>query len=100
MNVTLLRGRLASVPTGMLFVGSGLLFLRKKSLGALLQLLGAGCLVVVVLAHLCEALHVFSGMHWGLEESAGHYLDLTSAILGITLFPTGYLLHALSKREP
>jgi len=34
-------------------------------------------------------------MRWGLEDSPGHYLDLVSAILGLTLFPAGYLAHAL-----
>jgi hypothetical protein len=53
---------------------------------------------VVVLTHVCESLHLFPGMHWGLEHSASHYLDLTNAILGFTLFPTGYLLQALRNR--
>jgi hypothetical protein len=39
-------------------------------------------------------------MHWGLEHSLGHYLDFWSAVLGLTLFPIGYLLHALTKRTP
>lgn len=30
-----------------------------------------------------------------LEHSVGHYLDLWGAVLGLTLFPIGYLLHAL-----
>ena len=59
-------------------------------------MLGAGCLVVVVLTHLREALHLLPWMHWGLEHSAGHYLDLGSAVLGLTLFPIGYLLRLQS----
>jgi predicted Na+-dependent transporter len=66
---------------------------------SLLQLLGAGCLVVVVLTHLSEALHLFSWMRWGDEHSVGHYLDFVSAVLGLTLFPIGYLLGALTKRH-
>jgi len=54
---------------------------------------------VVVLAHICEALHLFPWMHWGDEHSVGHYLDLASAILGFTLFPLGYLLHVLTKAD-
>ena len=34
----------------------------------------------------------------GLEHSAGHYLDLWSAVLGLTLFPVGYLFHALDLK--
>ena len=36
----------------------------------------------------------FQAWNWGLEHSARHYLDLLSAILGLALFPTGYLLQA------
>jgi len=99
MNATLSKALVALVPAGILFVGSVLLFLREKTLGSFLQPLGAGCLVVVVLTHLCEALHLFPWMHWGSNHSVGHYLNLWSAVLGLTLFPIGYLLHALSKRH-
>lgn len=34
-------------------------------------------------------------MRWGDEHSAGHYLDLWSAVLGLALFPTGLLLHLI-----
>jgi hypothetical protein len=74
--------------------------LQTKDTISFLQVLGAGCLVMVVLTHLSEALHLFPWMHWGLEQSVGHYLDLWSAVLGITLFPIGYLLHALTDRPP
>lgn len=98
MNVhTLLKALVALLLVGILFVGSVLLFLRQRTLGSFLQLLGAGCLVIVALTHLCEALHLFPWMHWGWEHSVGHYLDLWSAVLGLTLFPTGYLLHVLTK---
>jgi len=65
-----------------------LLFLKGKTVCSFLQLLGAGCQVVVVLTHLCEALHLFPWMQWGSEHSVGHYLDFWSAVLGLTLFPT------------
>ena len=83
----------------MLFFGAVVWFLRGKTLYSFLQLLGAACLVVVVLTHVSEALHLFPWMHWGLEHSVGHYLDFWSAVLGLTLFPIGYLLHAIAKRR-
>jgi hypothetical protein len=43
------------------------------------------CLVVVVLTHLAEHWHIFPGMGWGLPSSPAHYLDLSSAILGLAL---------------
>ena len=99
MNVTLLKALVALVPACILFSGSAVLFFKGKSTSSFLQLLGAGCLVVVVLTHLCEALHLFPWMHWGDEHSVGHYLDLGSAVLGIMLFSVGYLLHALADRD-
>jgi hypothetical protein len=97
MNATLFKALIAFLPAAMLFSGSAVLFFRGKSGCALLQLLGAAGLVVVVLTHVLEALHLFPSMHWGMEHSAGHYLDLLSLALGLTLFPLGYLLHALAK---
>jgi hypothetical protein len=96
MNGIFLKALVALVPAGMLFAGSVVLFVRAKTVSCFLQLLGAACLVMVVLTHVSEALHLFPWMHWGLEHSAGHYLDFWSAVLGLTLFPVGYLLHALS----
>jgi hypothetical protein len=99
MHPTLAKALVALVPAGILYVGSVVLFLRERTPGSSLQPLGAGFLVMVVLTHLCEGLHLFPGMDWGAEHSVGHYLDLWSAGLGLTLFPVGYLLHAL-KRHP
>jgi hypothetical protein len=55
--------------------------------------------MVVVLSHIAEALGVFPSMRWGEDHSIGHYLDLGSAIVALTLFPLGFLLHALTKRS-
>jgi hypothetical protein len=94
-----LKALIALVPASMLFCGSVVLFLRERAVGSCLQLVGAACLVVVALTHVFEALHWFPWMQRGLEHSAGHYLDFWSAVLGFSLFPTGYLLHSLTKRR-
>ena len=99
MNVTLLKALVALVPACMLFSGSVIGFYRGKAVGSFLQLLGAGCLVVVVLTHVCEALRLLPWMHWGLQHSVGHYFNLFSATLGLTFFPTGYLLDAITDRR-
>lgn len=100
MNVTFFKALAALIPTAPLIVGAGIVFSKAKSLASALQLMGATALVIVVLAHVCEALSIFPWMHWGSEGSAGHYLDATSAVLGLTLFPAGYVLDAISRREP
>lgn len=99
MNTALLKGLVALVPACMLFFGSAVLLVRGKTVCSFLQVLGSGCLVVVVLTHVAEALQLFPRMHWGLEHSVGHYVDLWSAVLGLTLFPVGYLSHALTTRR-
>ncbi len=98
MHLTFLKVLVALVPACMLFSGSVVLFRRGKTVFTFLQLLGAGCLVVVVLTHPCETHHLSPWMHFGLEHSLGHYLDFGSAVLGLTLFPFGYLVHALTNR--
>ncbi len=57
------------------------------TIGRILLLLGSGFLILVVLTHIAEAFHIFPAMGWGLPNSAGHYLDLVSAILGCTFLP-------------
>jgi hypothetical protein len=67
MNVALFKALVALWPASLLLSGSAILFLRQRSLYPFMQLLGAGCIVAVVLTHVCEALHWVPGMHWGLK---------------------------------
>lgn len=69
------------------------------AVGKYLMVFAAGCFIVVVLTHVCEAYDLFPSMGWGLEHSAGHYLDLSGAVLSFTLFPVGYLLRRSEKRN-
>lgn len=86
-------------PIFMLFSGALVLVSRQRTLSSLLQLGGASGLVVVVLTHVAERFELFPWMYWGLEHSTGHYIDLAGAVLGLTLFPIGYLIQALSARS-
>ena len=61
MNVTLLKILVALVPAGILFVGSVVLRLKERAFGSFLQLVGAGCLVMVVLTHFCKYFLCFHG---------------------------------------
>lgn len=98
MNVILIKALIAFIPAGMLLAGSLMLYLRGKNPYCLLQVIGTACLVLVILAHIFEALQLFPWMRWGFQHSVGHYVDLWSAVLGLTLFPIGYLSYALSRR--
>lgn len=99
MTPMLTKVLLALVPAGILFLGSVIMFAREKRRWSVLQLLGTAGMLMVLIAHVCEALRLFPWMGWGQEHSIGHYLDLTSAIAAITLFPLGHLLHALTMRR-
>ena len=88
-----------ALPSTLLLLGAVVLFLREKTGSPLVQVVGAGCLFVVVAAHVSEVLQLFPWMHWGLPHSLGHYVDLWSAVLGLTLFPVGHLFHALTLRR-
>jgi ABC-type transport system involved in multi-copper enzyme maturation permease subunit len=62
-------------------------------------LFGAACLAVVVLTHVAETFGIFPSMGWGQPNSAGHYLDLASAILGCTLLPVGLIASFIARRK-
>jgi len=86
-----------AIPACLLFAGAVILRSRKRSLSSRLELIGSAGLIMVVLTHFAEAFDLIPWMHWGAEDSAGHYLDLSSALTGLTLFPIGYLAHALAR---
>ena len=89
MNVTLI---VIGLPVVFFFFVSAVSFSKTRNTWRFLQLSGATCLLVVVLAHVAEVFHLFATMGWGLPNSAGHYVDLVSAILGLILAPLGFVL--------
>lgn len=44
------------------------------------------------LTHLFEGLHFLPWMRWGIEGGPGHYLNLASVAVALTLLPVGYVL--------
>ena len=63
MNAALFRA-LALLPASLLLSGSIIMFFRGKTQVLFMQLVGAGCMVVVVITHMCEALHLVRGTFW------------------------------------
>src|SRR5439155_21972875 len=74
-NPTLEKAVVLALPVALLLGFSIVRVARARTLSALLQLLGAGCLIVVVLTHVAEALHILPSMGWGEPHSIGHYAD-------------------------
>lgn len=99
MNAALIKSLVVLVPVSLLLLGSILQWLRERSVTVFLQVSGSACLLLVVLTHICEATHLFPGMRFGDDHSPGHYLDLSCAVLGVVLFPIGYVLQARTKRR-
>lgn len=55
--------------------------------------IGVAFLLIVVLTHVAEHWRIFPGMGWGLPNSPGHYLDLSSAVLGVTFLLAAAVRH-------
>ena len=85
MNAMLGRTLFVAVPVLILLGLSWSRFARTRTWSARFQLLGAICLVIVVVTRVAEAWHWFPAMGWGEPHSAGHYTDLVSAALGLAL---------------
>jgi hypothetical protein len=80
---------------GVLCASSTLAHRKKRTWSSAFQLAGACFLLVVVAIHICEALHLLPWMNRGAANSAGHYLDLVSAIAGVTLLLFALLLRVI-----
>jgi predicted small integral membrane protein len=87
------------VPVFIAFAASALAFAREKTLIALVQLIGAVCLVVVLFTHISEAFGLFPSMGWGRPNSLGHYIDLVSAITGVILLTVGYFSRLFLRKK-
>jgi hypothetical protein len=70
MNPTLAKAFVGLFPASILLLGSGIMLLRRRTTSSLLQFVDANGLVIVALAHVCEAAHLLPSMRWGLENPA------------------------------
>lgn len=74
-------------------------FVKEKTALAMTQLVGAGFLLVVVFAHVCEASGFFPSLGWGRPTTVGHYIDFVSAIAGSILMVLGYFGRWIIRRR-
>ena len=99
MNITLVKALIVLIPAVLLAARSAFIVRRGQAVVGLLQLCGAMSLMVVALTHIAEAVHLFPVMRWGEAHSAGHYLDLSSALLAMTLLAVGCLLDVARRKR-
>lgn len=80
-------------------VASARSFARERTSLAITQLVGAGFLLVVIFAHICEAFGLIPSLGWGKPGTVGHYIDLVSAFSGSILLTLGYLGRWIIRRR-
>lgn len=71
MSGSLAKAIVIAVPVSLLLAWSLWTFTVTHTSAALLRLVGATCLVVVVVVHVAEAMHWFPGMGWGQTDKRG-----------------------------
>jgi len=92
MKSTLL---IAAGTVALLAAASTVRVIRTPTLASVLQLSGSVLLVIMVLTHIAEAYALAPQMGWGRPNTPGHYLDLVSAVAGLTLLLAGISLRAI-----
>ncbi|HJZ73416.1 MAG TPA: hypothetical protein VKE51_16855 [Vicinamibacterales bacterium] len=97
MNATVIKAMVVFVLVALVLMYSAAAFWRQRTAWSSLLFIGALFVVVVVLTHVAEALHLFPAMGWGEPRSVGHYVDLTSAVVGIVLLALGVVLRVRTK---
>ena len=98
MNATLVVALIIGVPILLLLILAGRQFIRTPTLSGVFLVLGAASLLVMVLTHVAEGLHIFPFMGWGQRRSPGHYLDLGSVYVGVAFLVAASLCPLLRKR--
>ncbi|HET7214983.1 MAG TPA: hypothetical protein VFL79_15450 [Terriglobia bacterium] len=74
-------------------------FAKEKTTLAMTQLSGAGFLLVVIFAHVCEYSGFIPSLGWGRPGTVGHYIDLVSAAAGSILLAFGYFGRWIIRRR-
>ena len=95
MNATLIRALFIAVPVTTALLASVISVRRARTFPAALMVGGTVCLEVVVLAHVAEAMRWLPRTRWGEPNSAGHYVDLVSAVTAVLLLTVGGMMWAI-----
>lgn len=74
-------------------------FAKEKTALATTQLVGAGLLLVVMFAHVCEVFGLIPSLGWGRPGTVGHYIDLISAVAGSIAWALGYFGRWIMRRR-
>jgi hypothetical protein len=98
--MTLVVAILIGVPISLLFVLATRRFVRTPTWSGVFLVIGSASLLVMVLTHVAEGLHLFAFMGWGQRHSPGHYLDLVSVYTGIAFLVAASLCLLLRRNLP
>ena len=74
-------------------------WVRERDWMATVQFSGACLLTVMVLTHVCETFQWLPSLGWGRPSTIGHYIDLLSANVGVSLLLLGYSGRQLIRRR-
>ncbi len=72
---------------------------RRSTIATTLLAFGTAFFVIIAIAHVFEALALLPAFGWGQPRSTGHYIDLTSAVLGITLIVAGLVAACIEHHQ-
>src|SRR6516225_8337900 len=86
------------IPAFILFGGSIIIFSKGRNVTSLLQMIGAGGLMVVVLTHFAETFQFLPWMGWGTQHSVGHLPRPHWRCPWLGIVPLGYLIQAMKTR--
>jgi len=97
MSAAVVKGFLALTAACVFLSVAAVLLLTRRNLAATLQGLGVGCFGVMALTHVFEAFSILPALGWGQPHGTGHIIDLTAALLGVTLVTTSFLLRRWNR---
>ncbi len=98
MHLATTKSILALLLTTIVFAVAVILRRRRSTFATTLLAFGTAFFIIVAFAHVFEALTLLPAFGWGRPHSAGHYIDLTAAVLGIILVIAG-LIAAWAERR-
>ena len=94
-----MKGLLALVGTFTFLGVSVSVLMTRRGVSSVLLALGCGSFAVMALTHVFEAYSLLPRLGWGKPHTVGHFIDLITALLGITLVGASFLLRSVQRQS-